>query len=181
MGKTVRTFISMDIPITDEIKDIIRIMKETDNVRPVSLGQIHVTLKFLGDTDEKKIPQLCSRLQEAFEGFGPVDLAMKGMGAFPNVRNPKVIWMGFEESDRLIKAAEKVTSVLDSMKLDYDGKRFSPHVTAGRITGKTDITDIIESHKDMEFCRYTCSVIRVMGSELTPKGAVHTILGRIAL
>ena len=181
MGKTVRTFISIDIPVTDEIKGVLQSLKGVRNVRPVPISQIHITLRFLGDTDERRIPALCDGLKDAFDGFGPIDLVMKGMGAFPNLKNPRVVWIGFEDSARLMEAADVVTGILDSSGLDYDRKRFSPHVTVGRVNGKADIGDMISSKKEKEFCRFTCTEIKVMGSELTPKGAIHTVLGRVSL
>ena len=179
MAKTVRTFISIDVPITNSIKDIVDEAHRTRNVRAVSLKQIHITLRFLGDTDERKLPELCSRLKDVFKGFGQFDVCVKGTGVFPDIKRPRVIWIGVEHPERLIEASDIVTKILDSMKLDYDGKKFSPHITIGRVEGKADIEGILDH--DAIFSQFSCTEIKVMGSELRPTGAVHTVIDRVPL
>ena len=181
MGRMIRTFISIDMPVTDTVKDAIGALRSVRNIRPVSVKQIHITLSFLGDTDENRIPQLEKRLKDVFQGFGAYDITVKGVGTFPNDRNPRVVWMGIDDNERLMLAADNVRSVLDDMNLNYDGKRFSPHITIGRVNGKTDVRDFLNTYRDSIFSKFNCKEIRIMGSELTPKGAIHTVLARIPL
>ena len=77
--------------------------------------------------------------------------------------------------------ADKVRSVLDSLKIGYDGKKFSPHLTLARTNGPADISEFIKSYSEEEFSRFTCSSVKVMKSELSPKGARHTVMKRIEL
>lgn len=177
----IRTFISIDVPITDEIRSILRDLKLTDGIRPSPESQIHITLKFLGDTDSRKIPKLCEKLKIAFEGKERFDLCMKGIGMFPNSRNPRVLWIGFDDGALLRDTADLVNSVVNSMNLTADDKPFSPHVTVGRFDGKADISGILSKYMGAEFCRFTCSRINVMKSELSPKGAKHSVMGTVEL
>ena len=136
-----RTFISVDIPLTDVIDEVLGEMRRADNVRPVPKEQIHLTLKFLGDQDEKKIERLCSSLRDSLHGTEPFDIRVEGVGAFPDIRHPKVVWLGVKDPKPLIELANKVDSAVKAMKLKSDDKRFSPHITIGRVNGRADLDD----------------------------------------
>lgn len=181
MGELIRTFISIEIPVTESIRGLLADLNDIDNIRPVPVSQLHITLKFMGDTYSDKIPKLGSKLNETFEDVPQFEVCMKGVGAFPKINNPRVIWIGFERCDELTDAAEKVESSLRSLRLQFDEKKFSPHVTVGRVNGQTDIKGLVSKYKDTEFCRFTCKEIRIMKSELSLKGAKHTVLETIRL
>ena len=181
MAETVRTFISIDVPLTDKIQCALDHLKGIGNVRPVNVSQIHLTLSFIGDIDLRKAEKLCSSLESELSDFTEFQLCVKGAGRFPPKGNPRVIWLGFEDSEKLSILADKVRSVLDSLKIGYDGKKFSPHLTLARTNGPADISEFIKSYSEEEFSRFTCSSVKVMKSELSPKGARHTVMKRIEL
>lgn len=176
-----RTFISVDIPLTDVIDEVLGEMRRADNVRPVPKEQIHLTLKFLGDQDEKKIERLCSSLRDSLHGTEPFDIRVEGVGAFPDIRHPKVVWLGVKDPKPLIELANKVDSAVKAMKLKSDDKRFSPHITIGRVNGRADLDDFFGRYKGTSFCTCRCDHIDVMKSVLTPKGAIHSVVERIEL
>ena len=177
----IRTFISIDIPVTDEIAGALDDLKRTENVRPVPKQQMHLTLKFLGDQDERKVERLCSSLRDALSGTGPFDITVEGIGAFPDMKHPKVVWLGIKDPELLIGLADKVDSVVKGLKLKADDKRFSPHITVGRVTGRTDLKDFFARYEKTSFCSFTCGHVDVMKSVLTPKGAIHSMIERIEL
>ena len=177
----IRTFISVDVPLTDDIEDVLGEMKRTENVRPVPKGQIHLTLKFLGDQDERKVEKLCSSLKDTLNGTEPFDIVVEGVGAFPDMRHPKVVWLGVKDPESLIGLAEKVDSAVKDLKLKSDDKRFSPHITIGRVNGRADLDDLFSRYKGTAFCCFRCDHVDVMKSVLTPKGAIHSVVGRIEL
>ena len=177
----IRTFISIDVPLTEGIEDVIDELKMTENVRPVPKGQIHLTLKFLGDQDERKVERLCSSLRDALSGTGPFDIVVEGVGAFPDMRHPKVVWLGVKDPDPLIGLADRVDSVIKGLKMKADDKRFSPHITVGRVTSRVDLKDLFARYEKTSFCSFTCGHVDVMKSVLTPKGAIHSIIERIEL
>ena len=176
-----RTFISVDIPLTDVIDEVLGEMRRADNVRPVPKEQIHLTLKFLGDQDEKKIERLCSSLRDSLHGTEPFDIRVEGVGAFPDIRHPKVVWLGVKDPKPLIELANKVDSAVKAMKLKSDDKRFSPHITIGMVNGRADLDDFFGRYKGTSFCTCRCDHIDVMKSVLTPKGAIHSVVERIEL
>ena len=177
----IRTFISIDVPITDEISSLLDSLRDIRGVRVPPAGQIHLTLKFLGDTDDKKVAKLCASLREALFDIPPFDLKIEGVGAFPNERNPRVLWMGVKAPDELTCIADIVDETVKSMNLRCDDKKFSPHITIGRIDGRPELKEFFKEYKGKDFCSFRCSSVKVMKSELTPKGAIHSVIDSIEL
>ena len=89
--------------------------------------------------------------------------------------------MGVKAPDELFSIADIVDETVRSMKLKCDDKKFSPHITVGRIDGRPDLKDIFEKNKGRGFCSFRCSSVKVMKSELTPKGAIHSVIESIEL
>ena len=177
----IRTFISVDVPVTEELRSLLDSLKKIDGVRVTPENQLHLTLKFLGDTDEKKVERLCSELRRSLEGTGPFDVVIQGAGAFPDQRNPRVLWLGVKDPKRLIDAADIVDSTVKDLKMKADDKKFSPHLTVGRVNGKCDLKDFFKDNNGKIFSSFRCDHIDVMKSVLTPKGAIHSIVDRIKL
>ena len=176
-----RTFISVDVPVTEELRSLLDSLKMMDSVRVVPENQLHLTLKFLRDTDKKKVEKLCSELRRSLEGTGPFDIVIQGTGAFPNLRNPRVLWLGVKDPERLIDAADIVDSTMKGLKIKADDKKFSPHLTVGRINGRYDLKDFFKDNDGKIFSSFRCDHIDVMKSVLTPKGAIHSVIESIEL
>ena len=177
----IRTFVSVDVPVSDSIKDLLSELKGIRNVKVSPENQMHITLKFLGDTDEKKVMRLCSSLRDALKDTKDFDITIEGVGTFPNIRNPRVIWLGVKDPKGLIDAADIIDSCVKGLNLNCDDKRFSPHMTVGRVNGPTDIKDLLDNDKKKVFCSFRCDHIDIMKSVLTPKGAIHSVVDRIDL
>ena len=177
----IRTFISVDVPITEEISSLLKTLRAIKGIRVPPEGQIHLTLKFLGDTDEKKVTKLCASLREALSDSSSFDVNIEGLGAFPNERNPRVLWMGVKEPEELIGLADIVDETVRSLNLRCDDKKFSPHITVGRVEGRPDLKYVFKNLKGKGFCSFRCSSVKVMKSELTPRGAIHTVIDSIEL
>ena len=177
----IRTFISVDVPVTEELRSLLDSLKKMDGVRVTPENQLHLTLKFLGDVDERKIERLCSELRRSLEGTGPFDVVIQGTGAFPNQRNPRVLWLGVKDPERLIDAADIVDSTVKELNIKADDKKFSPHLTLGRINGRCDLKEFFKENGGKVFCSFCCDHVDVMKSVLTPKGAIHSVIERIEL
>ena len=177
----IRTFISIDVPITEEISSLLDSLRDIRGIRVPPEGQMHLTLKFLGDTDDKKGTKLCASLREALLNASSFNVNIEGLGAFPNERNPRVLWMGVKEPERLIRIAEIVNDTVKSLNIKCDDKKFSPHITVGRIDGRPDLKDVFKNNKERRFCSFRCSSVKIMKSELTPKGAIHSVIDSIGL
>lgn len=175
----VRAFISITIPEFGSISNIQNTLKGSPGLR-IS-RDIHITMKFLGDTDLKKIELLKERMN-ILSSHEPFNIDLKGLGAFPNARSPKVVWIGVHSNEVLENIADQITTMLDSLSVNYDDKPFKGHVTVARVNySDPGLSKVIDSHQDTEFGSFTCSEIKIMKSDLTPKGAVHSVLETVKL
>ena len=182
MEGTARLFVSVGVTMTDGMRKAMQALKGIKGVRASPEGQIHITLLFLGDTDVQRIPALKENLRSALEGTGAFMLSLKGIGAFPNVRRPRVVWIGIDEGkDELAHLAELVRGAVSRTRLRQDGKPFSPHVTIARVQGPADISYVAGPFGDTVFSEYTVDSVRLMRSVLGPNGAKHTELACIDL
>ncbi len=104
-------------------------------VRWVRAEGIHLTLRFLGDTEEEQIAALKLGLDEAVAGFAPFELCFGDMGCFPNVRRPRVIWAGVADAgERLAPLQKAVERMVRAQGWEREqGKAFRPHLTLGRV------------------------------------------------
>ena len=176
-----RTFISIDVPVNENIDGLLRELKGVEGVKVPPVQQIHLTLKFLGDVDERKVERLCAVLEKALTGEEAFDLTVEGIGAFPNTKRPSVIWMGVKDPDRLMHIAAIVNASVKGLNIGCDGRPFSPHITVGRVNGRADLDSVFKGYREKRFCSITCDHVDVMKSVLTPKGAIHSVFGRMPL
>lgn len=181
MSEMARLFVSVEVPVTDPLKQAMADLDSIKGVRASKPEQIHITLCFLGDTDVRRIPELVKNLKGALADSHRFDLKVKGIGGFPNLKRPRVVWAGTDDGGNLAHLAEKVRSAVERTHLDFDGKRFSPHVTLGRIQGTADVGAVAERYTDTVFSESEVDSVRLMRSVLQPSGAKHTVVERIPL
>ncbi len=181
MESPVRTFISIRVPKSDALAKLVGELSDIDGIRVPPAEQMHLTVKFIGDTDPKVLPRLLERLTAELSNIRSFDLRAVGVGAFPNIRDPRIVWVGFDHGDELRSISDASAKVLDSMHIGYDAKRFSPHMTVGRVGRRVDIGDIAERYADAEFLSFRCDRVYLMKSTLNPGGAKHSVIGSIDL
>ena len=175
----VRSFISFNIPATPAI---LNAQEKLKGIRGVSVPKdVHLTLRFLGDVETKKIGKLSERMR-SLEKYRSFNVSMKGLGAFPNNRDPRVVWIGAELGEPFYEILSELDEILNTSSISYDKKPFKAHVTIGRVrTSSEDLTNFLNEERAAEMGSFLCSEIFLMGSELTPKGAVHSVIGSFSL
>lgn len=137
--ETVRTFIA--IPLPDDLLDqLARVQQRLErevpprSVRWVRAGGIHLTLKFLGDTPVDKLPQIKAALAAVARNAPPSTFTVEGLGCFPNLRRPRVIWVGVQEpTGRLAALQDAIEEVVAPFGYPPEGRGFTPHLTLGRV------------------------------------------------
>ncbi|MCL1811652.1 MAG: RNA 2',3'-cyclic phosphodiesterase [Methanomassiliicoccaceae archaeon] len=177
--ETIRSFVSFEIPEMPAIRET---QQKLRAVRGVSVpDSVHLTLRFLGDVEAKRIKELSARMM-SLEKYQPFTVSMKGLGAFPNVRDPRVVWIGAELGDQFQSILCDLDKMLDASSIDYDKKPFKAHVTLGRVKmPSTILTDLLNKERDRDIGSFTCSEIFLMSSMLTPKGAIHSAINTFDL
>lgn len=135
----------------------------------------HLTLKFLGETDEARVPAIADAL--AGVDFAPFPLRAGGAGAFPDGRRPKVLWLGLAEgADQARALAGQVEDALDAVGVPREQKRFRPHLTLGRVRkpGPGDWQPLLDAAAASRWPPFVVDRFTLWRSVLSPSGATHT-------
>lgn len=177
----VRAFISIPININDDLSELLGDLKKCQGIRVPPASQMHITLKFIGDVNINKLKKIQNCIDSSVSDIVSSPINLKGIGTFPERKDPKIVWVGIESDLPLAGISSSISKGLDELGIACDEKPFKPHMTVGRIQGKTDIIDILVKYKDEEFLTFTCDHIDLMKSELTPKGAIHSIISTAKL
>ncbi len=109
-------------------------------VRWTSLQNLHLTLQFLGDVDEKRIPVLKQIINRLGTSGIQDSLVFTNIGAFPSVSAPRVIWLGIKQNDLLRKMQKRLTFDLILNEFTADQKKFKPHLTLGRVKENANVS-----------------------------------------
>ncbi len=184
----VRTFIAINM--TDEIKEtLIKIQSELKkanaDVKWVSHEGMHITLKFLGNVIIGQLESVYQMVLEATSNFNQFSLSLTSVGAFPNLSSPKVVWVGVDKGkEECLELAKRIDDNLLRLGFPVEQKEVIPHLTLGRVKsphGRNELSKLISNLKPKSFGQMEVDKIEVMGSQLTPKGAIYTPLRELAL
>jgi RNA 2',3'-cyclic 3'-phosphodiesterase len=183
----VRIFICFDLP--GEIREKLRALQSA--LKPLGRGVswtrpegIHLTLKFLGDVESGRIADIAAALSRATTGTRTFAISVQGVGAFPNLRRPRVLWVGIEEpGGALTQLARGIDEALGTLDFRREERPFSPHLTLGRVKSPDGIEAICQKLNALSFAPMTFSPseVVVMRSDLRPDGAAYTPQERIEL
>lgn len=182
-----RCFIAIDIH--DDIKKaLVQIQNQLKlwpaRIKWVEEKNFHLTLKFLGDVQVNVIPQIAKVLESISCQHTRWETVLSGIGAFPDNRSPKVIWLGIKEPRQgLINLWEDIESGLDKLGFARERRRFSPHLTMGRVKEDQPPDGLIEAIKEIKFDALVFPVneIKLMKSELSRTGPEYSCINSFYL
>ena len=184
----IRSFLAIELPATIQanIGKIEEAAKTTSaDVRWVSPGRIHLTLKFFGNIEELKIDSIAAAIRGPVSAAKPFHLNVRGTGAFPNLRSPRIIWIGLvDEEGRLAALQKEVESSLEKIGFEPEDRPFRPHLTLGRVKssrGKEELARCVEKYREEEIGTFQVEKIVLFKSDLTPAGPIYTPLREIKL
>ncbi|MFA7710696.1 MAG: RNA 2',3'-cyclic phosphodiesterase [Candidatus Neomarinimicrobiota bacterium] len=177
-----RTFIA--IPVSQETRRQVESIRQTlpelnTNVRLVSSQNLHLTLKFLGDTDEKAIPDISQAVESVVSDFQKFQYICEGTGCFPNAHHPRVLWLGISQGvDQIQSLANAIGSILQTFGYAPEKRGFQPHLTIGRVKDPRRKIAGIESFLKLKINPTINPVENVIfyESNLTSGGAIYTRL-----
>jgi 2'-5' RNA ligase len=145
-------------------------------------ANMHLTLRFLGETDPSRLPAIGSALDAAVSGFATFEIESEGAGVFPSLRAPRVLWAGFREPLELARALQdNIGTALSGAGFPRDPKPFHPHVTIGRIRSAADpgrVASVVASLAGRRFGVVPVSSVLLYESRLSPAGAAYRVIGR---
>jgi len=185
----IRTFISIDVG--EEIRErLVSLQQNLALVEPevkwVEPENLHLTLLFLGEVDQRETIDICRAAQKALHDMPAFVMSVEAAGCFPNIRRPRTLWVGVG------KGAEEVCAVHDAIEkplLEMGNYRretrgYTPHVTLGRV--KSDrpsdaLAKALQKHQTWSAGEVTVEDVCVMSSVLGQDGPTYTVLGRARL
>lgn len=171
----VRAFVAIDLP------PVVGLVPT--ELRP----EDHLTLHFFEELPVERLPEVVEAMREAARGSGSFELELRGVGAFPNLSRPRVVWAGVTEGDSLVRAlADRLRRALSSRGFPIEPRPFMPHRTLARIRSRGEAAWATRFLSDPEnlarsWSRTRVSELLLKQSELTSSGARHTVRERVAL
>ena len=184
----IRSFLAIELSeaIRKRIEEIQKDLRSSNSdVRWVSPEKIHLTLKFFGNIEEPQVDAIAKSIELLVGGTQPFSLEVKGMGAFPNIKNPRVLWMGLiDEKQILIPLQKQLESTFETIGFQVEDRPFRPHLTLGRMNsgrGKDELIGRIQKYKEERFGDLEVRRLVLFKSDLRPTGPIYTPLRQIKL
>ncbi|MFQ6617517.1 MAG: RNA 2',3'-cyclic phosphodiesterase [Fidelibacterota bacterium] len=183
----IRSFIAVEVPenIRNDISKLVSKLKDLDlAIRWVPVDNIHLTLKFLGDVEEKVISEISWILERVSKRYSPFNLYIEGAGVFPGFRAPRVIWFGVRmEDSTLLDLVRDLENELALLGFKKEKRPFSPHLTLGRVKQPGGMERLKPAIQGLEVpsTQFLVKEVLLMKSTLTPKGSIYSTLQRKSL
>ena len=151
----------------------------------VAEDRLHLTIEFLGEQPEDAVPALQAALADVARGHAPVRLSLRALGAFPNLRAPRIVWLGVEPDPKLELLQHDLVRACAELGYERDARAFRPHITLGRArtplkadaaralataARAVDYSDAVEA-----------TTVDLMESRLLPAGARYSVVAAIPL
>jgi 2'-5' RNA ligase len=147
------------------------------DLKLVEPRNLHITLKFLGDTDEDKIALIGRAMEGSVRGAAPFEVRFRGLGAFPSARSIRVVWVGLQGAEPLGRISRSLDEELSGLGFEREQRGFSPHMTLGRVRTPRSwgsLPAILDKYADEDFGVLRVEKISLKKSVLGPKGPTYS-------
>ncbi len=185
----IRTFIAVEV--SPEVRTVARkqmhaLSAAGFDYRWSDPDTMHLTLKFLGNIRDQEVPDVCRIVEESVRNSPPISVLVKGLGAFPSLDRPRVIWLGIDQGyDELRTLQQAVDEGLRALGFPIERQDFRPHLTLGRLASgvrcAANYREYAERYRDTIFGGFEIDAVIVFASYLERSGAVHTPMATIEL
>jgi len=182
-----RTFIAIEIPkeIQLQLENVVKRLRASraGGVRWVAPGNVHLTLKFIGETEPQNLTTLSDLLREIARRYQPMDLGIGGLGCFPNNKRPRVIWVGLDIPSQIQDLHREIEAAAEQIGCPPEGRGFSPHLTLGRVQKSANreeienIANALAAVKADDLGRFLAPGFTLYRSDLRSTGPIYTPLG----
>ncbi|MBR0251057.1 MAG: RNA 2',3'-cyclic phosphodiesterase [Synergistaceae bacterium] len=177
MSELIRAFIAVKLPedIADSLEDFLDDIRPLSRIHWVKREQFHITLKFLGELE----PDVIDDVKECLipmKYFEPFTIELSHIGAFPNMKNANVLWLGCSRGAKeLANLSRRINdSLFRDAELERDTRKFRAHLTLARLKGERVSEDVINQLGTFPLMNWPCDELVLMRSVLTPKGPIYT-------
>ncbi len=193
MSESWRLFIAIELP-AEVLKVIEELQEDLKQAIPIRAARwtrpegIHLTLKFLGDVSSDQVDSVSAGLRDSATGHTAFDLAVQGIGCFPDLRRPRVLWVGVGgETDRLRTLHSSVEKHITPLGFPTEARGFNPHLTLARTAQQASRDDIaligkVASERDVgQLAAWRADAVSLMRSHLHPDGVRYEQVGAAPL
>lgn len=173
-----RGYLAIGLPETARkiVTQVQRSLEEVHGIRLTPPETCHLTLKFLGEVSESQAAEFCDALEEIREAR--FRLSLRGLGAFPGIHRPRVIWLGVSEPPELVALAKAVDQATARIVRD---KPFVPHITVARLPARPQAVSAGLLDGSLPPCAFDVSEFAFMESLPSSSGTAHQVVRRFAL
>ena len=179
MSEQIRSFIAFDLEnevVLTKLAAVQKLLVETGaDLKMVAPQNIHITIRFLGDIN----PAMVDKIYEAMKKvqFTPFTVQLHGLGVFPSLNYPRVVWVGMTQgADQLKSVFEQLEPQIQKLGFPKDTYGFSPHLTIARVRSgrnKQHLAELITKKAEFDFGIINADCLRLKRSELSPKGPTY--------
>lgn len=181
---TIRCFVAVELP--EALKKALESLRTRMDlpqfdVRWVQPANLHLTLRFLGEIPEEKLPLVEEASARAAGISSPFSIKIQGLGAFPKPEAARVVWVGVDPEAPLIELEKKLSRELSALKWPPPDKPFRPHLTLGRVKssrGLGELRRLLERNREEKIGEMVVEEIRLIRSQLQRSGPIYTVLRR---
>ena len=191
-NQQIRSFIAVEL--SEEVRSALHRLQaeltlpQYSFVKCVAPESIHVTLKFLGNISPQKVAEITRVMEQASQGVSPFQLQIIDVGAFPNMRQPRVLWVGIKgELDKLTAWQKRIDDGLVPLGFGKETRPFTPHLTLARVRencspgDRRDLGELVmKTHVEVDY-KVAVNSLSLMKSQLSPGGAVYSRLAEVKL
>jgi 2'-5' RNA ligase len=183
-----RTFIAVELPsnIRSALRDVqTRLREGGADVKWVEEENLHLTVKFLGDVEDEKLPSVTAAVRTAVSSLTEFLISLGGVGAFPSLTRPRVVWVGLQSGNEPFKSLmERVETALNGVGFPREQRAPHPHVTIGRVRPPYSLKrlpELLKAEPAEALGTMTVEKLTVMASRLSPKGPKYTPMEYVAM
>ncbi len=176
----VRLFVAINPPerVRERIAAGTEDLRGLEGIRWVSPDRVHLTLKFLGEVDDAAERSITEALARVTAGHAPFEVRVTAPGAFPNIRRPRIVWLGLDRGPRLAALHSDLEDALADLGFEREQRAFRPHLTLGRVRrGRRVDGGVLEDlvRKTEVSDAWQVAAVDLMRSHLLPSGAVYEV------
>jgi 2'-5' RNA ligase len=188
----IRCFVAIELP--EELKlELAKLQSQLKaasraSVKWVDTKGIHLTLKFLGNVEPKRIPTIVGAVAQASRGITPFRLELAGTGVFPGQKQPRVAWVGLKgDVQTVVRLQEQLEAALVALGFLSEARSFTPHITLGRVRPEGQSAEKQNLAQAIILTRFEAATpldvkaVSLIKSQLTPSGAIYTRLAEVKL
>ncbi|MBO9368419.1 MAG: RNA 2',3'-cyclic phosphodiesterase [Chloroflexi bacterium] len=182
-----RLFIAIELPLAllqeiDRVVAPLRLRIPGELIRWVPYQNIHLTLKFLGEVSPSNVELICQAMAQEASRHSPFMLTIEGWGVFPELKRPRVLWIGIQAPPELFRLQRGIDAITQRLGYLSEERSFTPHLTIGRVRAQASPEEIALIRSSLQSFSldfkdsFTVNAIHLIKSDLQPQGARYTRL-----